>query len=263
MSATLSALLALSCCGAKYTPVVDPTADGPPEFVVDVNQIPNPIPKLEPLSRYGNHSPYHVRGKTYHVMPTSHNFIQRGVASWYGTKFHKQKTSSGERYNMFAMTAAHKNLPLPTYVRVTNLENKRSVIVKVNDRGPFHDDRIIDLSYSAAKKLGILARGTGYVEIEAIDPIRPSYFVENDRDFKKPKLYLQVGTFKKRHIALNFASKLQDYIKESPIYISSNPHNAKTLYKVLIGPFIGSKQFVSMRNKFQYAGIGQPIPVLR
>ena len=262
MSTTLSALLALSCCG-NYPQVVDPTADGPPQYAIDVNQIPNPIPKLEPLSKYGNMDTYRVRGKSYHVLKSSHDFVQRGIASWYGTKFHKQKTSSGEPYDMFAMTAAHKNLPLPTYVRVTNLQNKRSVIVKVNDRGPFHDNRIIDLSYTAAKKLGILARGTGYVEIEALDPQKPSYFVASDQELSKPKLYLQVGAFKERNIALNFVDRIQALAKEAPIYLSSNPYSNQKLYKVLVGPFLGSDQFVSTRRKFQYAGLGQAIPVLR
>lgn len=262
MSTSLSALLALSCCGT-YPPVEDPTADGPPKIHVDVTQIPNPVPKLEPLSKYGNMNSYRVRGKSYHVMKSSHDFVQRGIASWYGTKFHKQKTSSGEPYNMFAMTAAHKNLPLPTYVRVTNLQNKRSIIVKVNDRGPFHDNRIIDLSYAAAKKLGILARGTGYVEIEALDPQKPSYFAADDQKSSKPKLYLQVGAFKERKVAMHYVDKIQALSKEAPIYLSSNPYSDNTLYKVLVGPFLGAEQFTTMRRKFQYAGLGKAIPVLR
>ncbi len=147
--------------------------DGPPLYDIDVSHVKNPTPKYEPKSRYGN-KPYVVHGTRYHVLPTSNGFRQRGIASWYGTRFHKALTSSGERYNMFAMTAAHKRLPLPTYLRVKNLENGREIIVKVNDRGPFASGRIIDLSYTAAKKLGMLHKGTARVEINAIPtPTRP------------------------------------------------------------------------------------------
>lgn len=151
--------------------------DGPPPFNVDVSKIPNAVPKVEPLSKYGNyektHGNYIVYGKKYHVMPSSKHYEERGIASWYGTLFHDHLTSSGERYDMLAMTAAHKSLPLPTYVSVTNLKNGRQIIVKVNDRGPFKPHRIIDLSYAAAKKLGMLAHGTAYVDVKAIDPLHP------------------------------------------------------------------------------------------
>jgi rare lipoprotein A len=114
-----------------------------------------------------------VFGKRYHTKRSSAGHVERGLASWYGKQFHGRKTSSGERYDMYAMTAAHKTLPLPTYVRVTNLENGRSAVVKVNDRGPFHGPRVIDLSYSAAKKLGVVKKGTAMVEVRALDPTRP------------------------------------------------------------------------------------------
>jgi rare lipoprotein A len=144
--------------------------DGPPNFHVDVNRIPDATPKVEPLSKYGNLASYRVFGRRYYTMRSSKNYEQVGVASWYGTKFHARRTSSGEPYNMLAMTAAHKTLPLPTYVEVTNLRNQRKVIVKVNDRGPFEGNRLIDLSYVAAKKLGITAHGTAKVKVKAIDP---------------------------------------------------------------------------------------------
>lgn len=158
----------LSACSTTTKPV----KDGPPPFDVDVSKIPDAVPRKEPLSRIGNKPRYTVFGRCYAVMPSSKNFVEYGIASWYGTKFHARRTSNGERYNMLAMTAAHKFLPLPTYVQVTNLSNCRRVIVKVNDRGPFEANRIIDLSYVAAKKLGILGRGTAYVEVRAIDPER-------------------------------------------------------------------------------------------
>jgi len=134
--------------------------------------IPDAVPKAEPKSKYGNPESYVVFGKRYYTKGSSKGYVERGLASWYGKKFHGQRTSSGERYDMYAMTAAHKTLPLPTYARVTNVTNGRSAVVKINDRGPFHGNRIIDLSYSAARKLGVVAKGTAMVEIRAIDPRR-------------------------------------------------------------------------------------------
>lgn len=147
--------------------------DGPPNYYVDETKIPNATPKVERLSKHGNMRFYWVFGKRYYTMRNSKNYHAVGTASWYGTKFHTRHTSSGEPYDMLAMTAAHKSLPLPTYVEVTNLKNKRKVIVKVNDRGPFESNRLIDLSYVAAKKLGMLGHGTATVRIKAIDPRTP------------------------------------------------------------------------------------------
>lgn len=130
-----------------------------------------PMPGEEPRSKYGNPPSYEVNGETYHVLPTARGYQERGRASWYGEDFHGKRTSSGEPYNMHAMTAAHRTLPLPTYVRVANVENGREIIVRVNDRGPFVEDRVIDLSYAAATELGLIRNGTGEVEVTAIDPI--------------------------------------------------------------------------------------------
>ena len=150
--------------------------DGGPLCPHDVACIPNAIPKPEPLSKYGNPATYEVFGKTYRVAKTAkHGSTQKGMASWYGTKFHGRRTSSGEPYDLYGMTGAHKHLPLPTYVCVKNLKNNREVIIKLNDRGPFVSDRIIDLSYAAAKKLGIYEVGTAPVSITVIDPTHPSY----------------------------------------------------------------------------------------
>lgn len=149
--------------------------DGPPRHIPrNLDRVPDAVPRVEPLSRYGNRfknsNTYVALNKRYRVMPTSRGYCAEGRASWYGTKFHGRRTSSGEPYNMFAMTAAHRSLPLPTFAKVTNLENGRSVVVKINDRGPFHNNRLIDLSYVAAHKLGILGRGTGHVRVESVDP---------------------------------------------------------------------------------------------
>lgn len=143
--------------------------DGPPRRNVNVAKIADAVPRQEPLSRTGN-KPYKALGKRYYPMDSAKGYKERGQASWYGKKFHGNRTSSGEPYDMYAMTAAHKTLPLPTYVRVVNVDNNRAVVVKVNDRGPFLHNRIIDLSYVAAKKLDMLGRGTANVFVEAIDP---------------------------------------------------------------------------------------------
>lgn len=165
-------LLALSFFLASCSTHIKRT-DGPPKFYVDETKIPNAKPKPEKLSKYGNMRSYVVFGRRYYVMRSSRNYSAVGVASWYGTMFHARNTSSGEPYNMLAMTAAHKSLPLPTYVEVVNLKNRRKVIVKVNDRGPFRSNRLIDLSYVAAKKLGMLGKGTAPVRVTAIDPYHP------------------------------------------------------------------------------------------
>lgn len=138
-------------------------------FPRNVDRIPDAVPKVEPMARRGNKT-YQVYGKTYHPLTSSKNYRETGLASWYGTKFHGNSTSSGEPYDLYAMTAAHRTLPLPTYARVTNTRNGKSIIVKINDRGPFHSNRLIDLSYAAARKLGIYGHGTGHVTVEAIDP---------------------------------------------------------------------------------------------
>ena len=176
--------------------------DSAPDRKLDPDTIVDAVPRDEPRSRYGNPKSYAVFGRRYQVMESSAGHREKGIASWYGSKFHGRRTSSGEAYDMYAMTAAHKNLPLPTYVRVTNLRNGRSAVVKVNDRGPFHDNRIIDLSYAAATKLGILATGTGLVEISAIDvrqqaePDPQAVNVAQPADGEEiPGVFIQVGAF--------------------------------------------------------------------
>jgi len=163
-------LVTLSLGAALLTSCSHVRRDGAPNFYVDETKVPNATPKVEPRAKYGNMNVYNVFGRSYKVMKSSRNYSAVGTASWYGTMFHNRRTSSGERYDMLAMTAAHRSLPLPTYVRVTNLRNHREIIVKVNDRGPFEQGRLIDLSYVAAKKLGMLGKGTAKVRVTAIDP---------------------------------------------------------------------------------------------
>lgn len=146
------------------------TGDAYPLEPPDVSKVPDAEPRIEPLSRAGNRPTYEVWGETYSVLPDSKGYTRQGTASWYGEKFHGYATSNGEIYDMYKMSAAHRSLPLPTFARVTSLNNGESVIVRVNDRGPFHSDREIDLSYAAAARLGFLEDGTGPVRVEAIDP---------------------------------------------------------------------------------------------
>jgi rare lipoprotein A len=254
-----------ACSIHKQAEVVSPVAKLPPQELP-----PDPVPRVEPRSRYGNPSSYIVFGKRYYTFPSSHGFSERGIASWYGKKFHGRKTSSGEVYDMYAMTAAHTQLPLPTYVQVTNLKNSRQVIVRVNDRGPFHNNRVIDLSYSAAARLGIIKEGTGLVEIRALDPLNyrvvqtsKSQTKEN-ANIKKtsirksqskvvahqveepqeqavvartadPKVFVQVGAFGDRANANQLSQQLNG-LNLGVITISSVIQDAKELHRVRIGP---------------------------
>lgn len=225
--------LLLAACGRA---TVD---DGYPRESVDVSSVPDAVPRVEPRSRYGNPRSYKVLGKRYYPLDTSDGYSERGVASWYGTKFHGRRTSSGEPYDMYAMTAAHKTLPLPTYVHVTNLDNGRSVVVRVNDRGPFHSNRIIDLSYTAAWKLGTLGKGTGYVEVTAIDPRAPEP-VMTKASAPAPRdgpvqLYLQTGSFSVRANAEQMKWKMQS-VSGGPVNIQPVQIGGRITYRVRVGP---------------------------
>jgi rare lipoprotein A len=175
-----AALLLLSACAQtpRHPSPAGPAATVPPPTALprsapDVNQIPDAVPRDEPRSAFGNPPFYYVGTHRYVVLPSAAGYVERGVASWYGTEFHGLRTSTGEPYDMFAMTAAHKTLPLPCFARVTNLANGRSVVVRINDRGPFVANRIIDLSYSAATKLDMIRNGTAFVEVEVLTPGAP------------------------------------------------------------------------------------------
>jgi rare lipoprotein A len=172
--ATWTIALGLSGCFSTpprtQAPSVTPPPPPPAERPPSPDSVPDMVPRSEPRSRNGNPPFYDVMGKRYFVLSSSVGYVERGVASWYGPGFHKVRTSTGEPYDMYAMTAAHKTLPLPAYVRVTNLQNGRSIVVRVNDRGPFVGNRIIDLSYTAASKLDMLRNGTAMVEVRSVGP---------------------------------------------------------------------------------------------
>ncbi len=222
----LLAVILSACWGSK--PVV--IRDSGPDHPVDVSHIKDAVVKKEPRSRYGNPDYYEIAGKRYFVLNSSVGFKQQGMASWYGRKFHGRRTSSGEPYDMYAMTAAHTTLPLPTYVQVTNLRNGKKVVVKVNDRGPFHDNRIIDLSYTAASKLGYLNQGTARVEILALTPGLPKIG-------GKEGYLIQIGAFsdheKSKRIAQAIEKELNTRIEISAVQASS-----RLLYRLRIGPFL-------------------------
>ncbi len=202
-------------------------------------------PKTEPLSRYGNPATYRVAGHSYAVMNSAKGYKQRGLASWYGTKFHSHRTSSGEHYNMYALTAAHKTLPLPTYVRVKNLENGRVAIVKVNDRGPFHSGRIIDLSYGAAAKLGVFPKGTARVEIEAI-----SVNVAHEKYVAPSRYYIQAGAFATRRTAEQLKRQI---VKVSALSVFIK-HEGRQ-YLVRVGPFTDRKFMERTQSLLSQKGI--------
>lgn len=251
---------------------VGPVQDGPPDDPQPTGDVPQVVPRAEPKSKYGNPRSYVVFGKRYHVLESSRGFVERGIASWYGKKFHGRRTSNGEAYDMYGMTAAHKNLPLPTYVRVTNLENDRSVVLRVNDRGPFHGNRIIDLTYTAAKALGIVRKGTGYVEVRALEPGQPTgqsttrpkaqARADVEQASRLPiKLYLQAGAFAVQANALRLHDRLQSII--GPISrVEKTSSAGYTLYRVRLGPLVDVAQADRLSERIVAMGLESPQVVL-
>ena len=237
--------------------------DGPMDFPEQINpsEIPDAQPHPDSPSRYGNPTNYEVNGKRYYVQQSSKDFQQAGIASWYGKKFHGRKTSSGEVYDMFAMTAAHKTLPLPTYVKVTNQRNGRTTVVRVNDRGPFHSGRIIDLSYAAALKLGIANTGTAPVKIEVIDTGTPQQPSQQDTIIQRPikqlpshSSFVQIGVFAKINNAKQLQNKIMNTSLPTPKVISANINNTN-FYRVLIGPLMSDRHIRAIHHQLNQMGI--------
>lgn len=237
----VSVVFITSCAGVRDS--------APTNYTKKWHEIPDAIPEEVTPSKYGNPDSYEVMGKTYHVKDVSGDFEQQGIASWYGRKFHGRRTSSGEDYDMYAMTAAHKTLRIPVYVEVTNIDNGRKAVVKVNDRGPFHEGRIIDLSYAAATKLGVAKSGTANVKIRVIDygndVLADKSNVEKGKSVKKTatrtavvdteKVYVQVAVFKSEKNALNQMDELQGQgFFDIRLHVEQKKDSA--LYRVRIGP---------------------------
>ncbi|NOY71987.1 MAG: septal ring lytic transglycosylase RlpA family protein, partial [Gammaproteobacteria bacterium] len=206
------------------------TIDGPPLSTINLGEIADAEPRYEPLSRYGNPESYTVLGKKYIPQQERAHHKEEGLASWYGRKFHGRLTSNREPYDMLAMTAAHKTLPLPSYVTVTNLLNRKKIIVRVNDRGPFAENRIIDLSYAAATKLDLVDRGVAPVIIETILP-RP---LSTENTHRQENIYLQAGSFSERHRAITLSNKLNHLF---PTQVIEAHQQDKIFYRVRSGPF--------------------------
>jgi rare lipoprotein A len=219
--------------------------DGPPKKDVDVSHIPDAVPQQLPRSKYGNNDYTSINGVHYHILDSADGYEATGMASWYGTKFDGQLTSSRETYHMLDMTAAHRTLPLPCFVRVTNLSNGLSVIVKVNDRGPFKKDRLIDLSYAAAKKLGFHSSGTGLVRVTAINSNDDFKLANPATDSKS--FYLQVAAFHIKENALQFKEKLSNET-DYPIMIEEAKINGNPLYRIQVGPIKDIQDSLSLKK---------------
>ena len=248
----------------RYTMKQDKAPVNPP----DVSNVPDAVPVDVAYSRGGNKPEYQVWGKTYRVLDTHIGYKEQGIASWYGLKFHGHKTSNGEIYDIYKMSAAHKSLPIPSYARVTNLDNGKSVIVRVNDRGPFHEDRLIDLSYSAASRLEITQKGTGRVLVEAIDargsqapqvaqqPVAEPVAEPSSREAAGK--FLQVGAFGNADNAeraqLRLASLSGENVTVVPI-----ESGGRQLHRVLVGPLSAGISVDGLIDRLVDAGYSSPI----
>ena len=262
--------------GELYAPHL---RDGGPPVPPEISRIPEPIPVPEPRARYGNRSPYTVLGKTYHIRDSAHGYQERGIASWYGNKFHGRPTSSFEPYDMYKFTAAHKTLPLPSFVRVVNLDNGRSVVVRVNDRGPFHAGRIIDLSYAAAVRLGMHLKGTANVEVQAIDPddramarqqddslhrsampapSRGSWFGNSGNAQANPeKRFLQVASFADKDNAKRLEKRLEEAGVDGVKLVAARVGN-KRVWRVRVGPYQQWSDIEQAKKALRGMGLGEP-----
>ncbi len=217
-------------------PVLQPV---PP---ANIDSIPDATPKPEPRSAHGNPPFYDVLGRRYFVLGASHGYLERGVASWYGPTFHGERTSNGESYDMYGMTAAHKTLPLPTYARVTNLKNGRSIVVRINDRGPFVANRLIDLSYTAAAKLDMLREGTTLVEVRALTASEPDNLTRSS-ETPPPTLYVQVGAFADERNARGAVERIHAAGLANAFMRPPADGSGERLFRVRVGPVTSVSEF--------------------
>ncbi len=219
--------------------------DKAPDSVPPLAHIDNAIPRYEPYSAQGNMSKYQVRGITYEVWLEKESYKQKGIASWYGKKFHGHLTSNGEIYDMYSMSAAHKNLPLPSYVKVTNLKNNKTVIVRVNDRGPFHSERIIDLSYAAAYKLDMLTSGTASVEVELVNPGNNQSQIESAFTPQK-QFFIQL-------LATSYQDRAEALARDltSQYRVPAFTKPGKSIHKLQMGPISDQQQAYQILNQLK------------
>jgi rare lipoprotein A len=257
--------------GGLYLPGV---ADSGPSAPIDVSGVAEPVPRSEPLSANGNRSPYTVLGHVYHVLPSSQGYAERGVASWYGEKFNGRGTSNGETYDICAFTAAHKTLPLPSYVRVTNLDNGRSLIVRINDRGPFQKGRLIDLSYAAAVRLGVDRTGTARVEVRSVSANDSAQAVEQYRPASIAPIsgggssgsigsfagsgrhLLQVGSFADKDNARRVARRLKDADIDD-VDVDHAEVGGRDVWRVQVGP-VKDRKIAQLVQKIRALGLPEP-----
>ncbi|MDI9246223.1 septal ring lytic transglycosylase RlpA family protein [Marinobacter sp. CHS3-4] len=265
-------LVALAIAGCSSTPDHSSrysiSQDRAPAGNFDVSGLQDAQPRYEKPRSAGNKSPYTVWGKSYRVMSSNERYVQQGTASWYGEKFHGHKTSNGEIFNMYAMSAAHKSLRIPSYARVTNLDNGRSVIVRVNDRGPFHGDRLIDLSYAAAKKLGYLGSGTARVEVAAIN-VRPDGSMtmagkpfggssEPIASTGNQALFVQLGSFSHRSPAQMLLEQASQAIS-NPMRVREIVTESGRFHRVQVGPFHNEDEALEAQTRLEDRGFKESI----
>ena len=254
--------------GGAYYKDDGPGATPPPNLAA----VPDMVPRVEPLHRFANR-PYQVFGKNYVPVANLAPFKQTGVGSWYGRRFHGAPTSSGEPYDMYAMTAAHPILPIPSYVRVTNLANRRSVVVRINDRGPFHADRIIDLSYTAALKLGYVEAGSARVEVEAILPGASAPLQQASQPEPAPQFttratiteptgfYLQLGAFASREAAETF--RVRVYRELAWLSEAIRVVGVVSVFRLHLGPYRSQDEARSIADRVQAELKLRPVLVTR
>lgn len=235
------------------------TRDGAPHYYVDISKVHNAVPHYLPRSKYGNPRYYNIHGRRYRVLKSARGYDRRGIASWYGTKFDGHLTSTREKYSLLKMTAASPELPIPCYVRVTNLENGKQIIVKVNDRGPFAANRILDLSYVAARKLGYEGRGTAMVEVTSVDMPNPLNHARTYFAHHNPHLYLQAGAFTNSYYAQNMEYHLER-VTHRPIHIAHL--RGESLYRVEIGPLKNAEESDRLQIRIAQAGLGHAITII-
>ena len=245
--------LALCACAMTHRPPPHTRAPAAVPARPNIAAVPDAVPRAEPRSAHGNPPFYDMLGRRYFVLLSADGYVERGVASWYGPTFHGLNTSSGEPYDMYSMSAAHKTLPLPTYARVTNLRNGRSVVVRINDRGPFVANRIIDLSYTAAARLDMLREGTTLVEVRALTPGVPDELTRSAA-LPAPALYLQAGAFADEQNAQHLLARLQT-AGLSGAFIASPLVGRSHLYRVRLGPIGSVAEFDQLSARLAALGV--------